>query len=349
MKEVFGITSNKEIAYKYTLTNESGCRLIVSDFGAVLLELHVPDKQGEFADVVLGYPTFVMYENNGEAIGATVGRNANRIGGASIEINGVTYPLVDNDNGNNLHSNPNSYFKRMWKTDGTKETEIGQAITFHLVSPDGDQGYPGTFQVSVTYTLTKENAVIIHYEGMSDKDTIVNMTNHSYFNLAGQNGSSIEDHIAWIHASTFTVADEKSIPTGEIVSVEGTPMDFRIPKVIGRDINCNYLPLQYGNGYDHNWVLENDGKLELVASLYHEVSGRKMEVYTDLPGVQVYTGNFLGNTPGKNGICYPRRGGVCFETQYFPDAIHHENFPSSILKVGKKYDTTTIYKFYVEG
>ncbi len=348
MKEVFGITLKNETAYKYTLTNQTGTRLVVSDFGAVLLELHVADKNGKLGDVVLGYPTLALYEANGEAMGATVGRNSNRIAGAVIEINGVVYPLVDNDNGNNLHSNPHSYFKRMWTTTGIKDTECGQAITFDLLSPDGDQGYPGTFKVSVTYTLTSDNMVKIHYEGESDKDTIVNMTNHSYFNLAGQDCSSVEDHIAWIKASTFTVANEKSIPTGEIVLVEGTPMDFRVPKVIGLEIDSDYTPIQYGSGYDHNWVLENNGELELVASLYHEASGRKMEVYTDLPGVQVYTGNFLGNTPGKGGVFYPRRGGVCFETQYFPDAIHHANFPSPILKAGEKYDTTTCYKFFVE-
>lgn len=348
MREVFGITKNKETAYKYTLTNARGTRLVVSDFGAVLLELFIADKNGTFDDVVLGYPTLELYEVNGEAMGATVGRNANRIAGASIEINGVVYPLADNDNGNNLHSNPHSYFKRMWTTTGICDTECGKTITFSLFSPDGDQGYPGNFEVSVTYTLTNDNAVKIHYEGVSDADTIANLTNHSYFNLAGQDASSIEDHIAWINASTFTIANEKSIPTGEIVAVEGTPMDFRVPKVIGCDIESDYIAIQYGSGYDHNYVLENNGKLDLVASLYHEKSGRKMNVYTDLPGVQIYTGNFLGNTPAKGGKFYPRRGGVCFETQYFPDAIHHENFPSPILKAGEKYDTTTIYQFGVE-
>lgn len=348
MKEQFGITAKGETAHKYTLTNTSGCRLVVSDFGALLLELHVPDRQGTLADVVLGYDNLADYEENPQSIGATVGRHANRIQGASFTLHGKTYELAHNDHNNNLHSNPDSYFKRMWQAEDVEDTELGQSITFTLFSPDGDQGFPGNVHVAVTYTLTEENEVMIHYEAETDEDTIVNLTNHSYFNLAGHDGPSIENHIAWINASFYTVADSESIPTGEIAPVEGTPMDFRTPKPIGQDINSDFVQIQYGIGYDHNWVLDNHGEMGLVASLYDTASGRKMEVYTDLPGMQFYAGNFLDNIAGKGGAVYGKRTGVCYETQYFPDAIHHPNFPSPVLKAGEIYDTTTVYKFGTE-
>lgn len=214
-----------------------------------------------------------------------------------------------------------------------------------LHSPDGDQGYPGTLDIDVTYTLTEDNAVRIDYYGVPDKDTIVNLTNHSYFNLAGHASGDVLDQEVWMNSDEFTRADETSIPTGEIVSVEGTPMDFRVKKAIGRDIGEDYEALNFGNGYDHNWVLKNNGKLEKVAEMSSDVSGITMEVYTDLPGLQIYTANFVEHEAGKNGVIYERRQAACFETQYFPDAVNHASFPSSICKAGEEYRTTTIYKF----
>ncbi len=349
-KELWGHTSKEECVYRYTLTNSNGTKAILTNLGAVLLSFITPDKNGVMADIVLGYPSLEDYFENAVAFGATIGRNANRIANASFSINNVTYPLCANEkNRNNLHSNPDGYHKRLWEVETTSD-ELGEHIRFFIESPDGDQGYPGHFSISVTYTLTEDNSLIIDYEGISDKDTIANLTNHSYFNLSGHDGGSVLDHIVWIDADTFTIADEYSIPTGELVNVTNTPMDFTTPTTIGARIDCtDYEPIAFGNGYDHNWALNNNQELQLVATATDKRSGRTLEVYTDLPGMQFYTPNFSKNSiHGKDGVIYNGRDGFCFETQYFPDAIHHENFPSPILKAGEPYRTTTIYRIVVE-
>lgn len=341
-KRDFGIGAKGEKATLYTFENANGMVMEVTDFGATLYSLLVPDKDGNPVDVVLGYDSPQGYMGpSGTGFGATIGRNGNRIGKAQFTLNGKTYELDKNNNGNNLHSGLDYYHYRMWNVKETTEN----SITLSLHSSDGDQGYPGTLNVDVTYTLTDDNELCIDYCGKVDADTIVNMTNHSYFNLNGHASGNVLEHELWMDADAFTATDEKLIPTGEIVPVEGTPMDFRVKKTVGRDIEKQYEALIFGGGYDHNWCLNNQGEFAKVVELSSELSGITMEVYTDLPGVQVYSGNFLKEEIGKDGIVYKKRQGICFETQHYPDAINHENFPSPIVKKGEEYKTTTVYKF----
>lgn len=326
----------------YSFQNKNGMIMEVSDFGATLHALVVPDKNGNPCDVVLGYDSPEEYMgSSGTAFGATIGRNSNRINKATFVLNGETYHLDKNNGENNLHSGHDYYHYRMWDVEGTTEN----SITFILYSPDRDQGYPGNLQMEVTYSLTDENELRIDYYGVPEEDTIINMTNHSYFNLNGHASGNVLEQEVWLNADTFLPTDEYLIPTGEIVSVKGTPMDFRRKRTIGEHINDNYEPLIYGEGYDHNWCLNNKGVLEKVAELSSKVSGITMEVYTDLPGAQIYTANSLDKECGKEGAVYDKYQGICFETQFYPDSIHHEHFPSSICKKGQKYKTTTVYKF----
>ena len=338
----FGMGAKGEKATLYTFENANGMVMEVTDFGATLYALLVPDKDGNQVDVVLGYDNPEGYMGpSGTGFGATIGRNGNRIGKAQFTLNGKTYKLDPNNNGNNLHSGYDYYHYRMWEVKGTTEN----SITLSLYSPDGDQGYPGTLDVEVTYTLTDDNELCIDYYGKVDEDTIVNMTNHSYFNLNGHASGNVLDHELWMDADAFTAMDKQLIPTGEIVCVEGTPMDFRVRKTVGRDIEEQYEALIFGGGYDHNWCLNNHGEFAKVIEFSSDLSGIAMEVYTDLPGVQVYSGNFLKEEQGKDGIVYKHRQGICFETQHYPDAINHDNFPSPIVKKGEEYRTRTVYKF----
>lgn len=339
--ETFGSTSKKEEAVLYTLTNENGMSASITNYGAALVKLNVPDKEGKLRDVVLGYDDVTGYEKGGGSFGAPVGRNANRIGGAVITIQGKTYELEKNDNGNNLHSGTNYYNKRIWNVGEKTDSKI----EFVLHSPDGDQGYPGTLDMHVTYELTEDNELRLIYDAVPDQDTIINMTNHSYFNLDGHDSGNVLKELVTLDADYFTRADAQSIPTGELVDVTGTPMDFRMPRALGEAIDADYEAVRLGKGYDHNWVLKNNGKFDKVAQAVSEKSGIVMEVWTDLPGMQMYTANFLDNEHGKNGAVYGIRDAVCFETQYFPDAVHHENFASPICKKGMPYHTVTSYKF----
>lgn len=345
MKEMiisgFGETREGKEAVKYTLTNDKGMRISVTDYGAALVEVLVPGEDNTWTDVVLGYGDVAGYEKGDASFGATVGRCANRIGGASFTIDDKTYVLEQNDNGNNLHSGTNYYNKRFWDVRNKSNTKI----TFTLHSPDGDQGYPGALDMEVTYELTEDNEVKISYYSVPGEDTIINMTNHSYFNLNGHKSGNILNHQVMIDAACFTRADAQSIPTGELLEVAGTPMDFQTEKTIGRDIEMEYEALRFGGGYDHNWVLNNHGKFAKVAQATGDLSGISMEVYTDLPGMQMYTANFLEKEPGKDGAEYGKRSAVCFETQYFPDAIHHDHFEGPICRAGENYATTTVYKF----
>uniref|UniRef100_UPI00405768C7 aldose epimerase family protein n=1 Tax=Agathobacter sp. TaxID=2021311 RepID=UPI00405768C7 len=338
----FGKNTKGEAAALYTFENKNGMIMEVSDFGATLYALWVPDKEGTLRDVVLGYDDPIGYEGpSGTFFGATVGRNANRIGKGIFTLNGKEYHLDKNNGNNNLHSGLDFYSFRIWEVKETAEN----SITFTLHSPDGDQGYPGELDMEVTYTLTEDNAVKIDYYAVPNADTIINMTNHSYFNLNGHDSGSVLTQSVWVDADAFTRADEESIPTGEIVSVEGTPMDFRVKKELGRNIEEAYEALIFGKGYDHNWCLNNHGEFAKVAEMSAEESGITLEVYTDLPGVQLYSGNFIMEESGKEGAVYHQRQGLCFETQYYPDAIHHENFESPVCKAGEAYQTTTMYKF----
>ena len=339
--ETFGSTSKKEEAVLYTLTNENGMSASITNYGAALVKLNVPDKEGKLRDVVLGYDDVTGYEKGGGSFGAPVGRNANRIGGAVITIQDKTYELEKNDNGNNLHSGTNYYNKRIWNVGEKTDSKI----EFVLHSPDGDQGYPGTLDMHVTYELTEDNELRLIYDAVPDQDTIINMTNHSYFNLDGHDSGNVLKELVTLDADYFTRADAQSIPTGELVDVTGTPMNFRMPRALGEAIDADYEAVRLGKGYDHNWVLKNNGKFDKVAQAVSEKSGIVMEVWTDLPGMQMYTANFLDNEHGKNGAVYGIRDAVCFETQYFPDAVHHENFASPICKKGMPYHTVTSYKF----
>ena len=341
MKKEFGATKNGEKASCYVLKNSKGMEAVVSDFGASLLKLYVPDKDGKTQDVVLGYETLEDYENGGDSLGATVGRVANRIGMAEFELNGKKYELTKNDNGKKTHHGGIDFYnKRIWDVKEEDDTHV----VFALVSPDGDQGFPGEVKIEVSYTITEENELKIHYHAIPDQDTLLNMTNHSYFNLSGHASGTAWNAKVWIDADAFTETDAELIPTGTVVPVEGTPMDFRKEKVVEKEIGADYTPLKLAGGYDHNWVLNGKG-FRKAASAESEETGIKMEVYTDLPGIQFYSGNFLAGSKGKEGAVYEKGYGICFETQYFPDAIHKENFESPITKAGEVYDTTTVYKF----
>lgn len=347
-KERFGTMENGAEVNKYTLINENGVSAAFTDLGGVWLEMKVPDKNGQMDDVLLGYDTPERVMTGNGHLGEIVGRNANRIGGASFTLNGVTYALVINSGKeNNLHSGPDYYRNRLWDAE-VEETGLGTRITFSLFSPDGDQNYPGNAEIAVSYTLTPDNSLRLDYQMIADEDTIANFTNHAYFNLAGHKAGRILEQKVWIDADTYTIPDEESIPTGEFVPVKGTPMDFTELKAIGQDIDADYAPLIWAKGFDHNWVLNHQpGELALSAKAVDEGSGRVMEVYTDLPGIQFYTANWLDHEPGKDGAVYPARAAYCFETQYFPDAINKPQFPSPVTKAGEAYRTTTIYHFDV--
>lgn len=342
----FGKTSKGTETHLYTVVNGNGMAMELSDYGATLVALVVPDAKGRMDDVLLGYDHVQDYEQGTCYFGACIGRNGNRIKDAQAVINGAVCQMDKNEGENSLHSGKDGYNGIIWEAELHADEN---SVRFHHIGADGEQGLPGTFDVSVTYTLTEDNEVKIHYEGISDKDTIANMTNHGYYNLAGHASGNVENHVLWIDAPAFTPVGEGMIPTGEILSVAGTPMDFREAKKIGRDIEADYEQLKIAGGYDHNYVLaENDGSVRKVAEVSEETSGRRMEIFTDAIGVQFYAGNFVESSPiGKDGVVYGKRAGFCMETQYFPDAVHHAAFPSCVLKAGEKYDTTTIYRFSV--
>ena len=333
----FGVLPSGAHAHLYTIRC-GDMEAAITDFGATLVSLIVPDREGNLADVVLGFDNAAAYAASADFLGATVGRNANRIGGAEFVLNGKVCTLEKNNGKNNLHSGSQSYAFRIWNV----AAHIEDSISLTLESPNGDQGFPGKAKIRVTYTLEYPAALSISYDAVCDEDTVFNMTNHSYFNLAGhENADRAMEQILSMSARVFTVADAESIPTGELRSVEGTPMDFRSPKPIGRDINENYEPLHLQDGYDHNFEVFCNP----CAILSDPVSGRTMSVVTDLPGIQFYTGNFLSGAMGKNGVAYPRRSGICLETQYYPDAVNHPEWVQPVTKAGEHYHSETKYIF----
>ena len=336
MKETFGILPSGENTSIYTISC-GGLTAAVTDYGAALVKLLVPDRDGVLADVVLGYDDCNGYRTGTCFLGATVGRSANRIQGSSFSIGEKTFTMTPNEGANNLHSGPDFYHNRMWKVLSHEE----DAITLELRSPNGDQGFPGNAVIKVTYQLDSEGGLHIIYDAICDQDTIFNLTNHSYFNLAGQDKvDAAMDQILSLPGRFFNPDNAENIPTGELRSVAGTPMDFRSPKPIGRDINEDYDALNLQGGYDHNWEVFCNP----CAQLSDPESGRIMAVYTDCPGVQFYAGNFLKET-GKGGVYYGKRSGICLETQYYPDSIHHPEWPQPITKAGKKYHSETVYRF----
>lgn len=342
-RELFGKTGSGEEIYRYWLENSKGMKAGIINYGAILVNLMVPDKNGKAEDVVLGYDTLEPYFENGCFFGAVIGPSANRIGGAAFTLEGQTYQLSENDGKNNLHSHRElGYHKRVWNV-----TEGENSITLSLEDEDGNMGFPGNKKVSVTYAITDGNEIELRYEAESDKNTIINMTNHTYFNLAGHNKGQIHDHILKLKAAAYTPTLPGSIPTGEIAAVAGTPFDFTQGKRIGEEIEADNEQLKLAGGYDHNWVLDdyNNGVLREFATVTEPVSGRCMKAYTDLPGVQFYAGNFITEQKGKENATYGPRCGLCLETQYFPDTANKPEFPSAVFGPEKKYQSRTVYKF----
>ena len=340
MTHSFGMTSKGEEARLFTIQDGKGMEIKVSDYGAALVQVRVPDKEGRLLDVVLGYDEVQGYEAGNAFFGATIGRVANRIGNGEFQLGGRTYELTRNDGQNTLHGGRDFYNKRIWKTGKTGEDHV----EFLLDSPSGDQGFPGNVKISVTYTLTKDNEIKIQYRAVPDADTLINLTNHSYFNLSGHASGTVLAQEVMLYADAYARADSQSIPTGEIVPVSGTPMDFRQLKPIGAEIDEAYEALEFGKGYDHNWVLNKKGYRK-AAFMRSKESGIAMEVYTDLPGLQFYTANFVDHEKGKEGAVYNMRQAACFETQYFPDAVHKDHFEGPEVKAGEIYETTTAYRF----
>lgn len=348
--EKFGMTEDGREAHLYTIRNRNGMELVLSDFGASIVRVLVPDRDGKQVDVVLGFGRLEGYFDNGEGFGAFVGRNANRIADARVTIAGKVYELEANDGPNNLHSGSKRSNYELYSAECMEDVDMA-SVEFSRLSLDMEQGFPGNLDLAVSYSLTEKNEVMIEYFAVSDQDTVVNLTNHSYFNLSGHGSGPVLDQILTVYADQFTPTDDLLIPTGKLVDVEGTPMDFRSPKPIGKDIDADYAPLKQAGGYDHNYVLrpaegEKAKAIRIAAKLFSEKTGIGMEVYTNMGGMQVYTGNFISHkTGGKDGVTYEKRDGICFETQFFPNACNEPNFPSSILPAGKEYDYVTVFKF----
>ncbi|HKW76704.1 MAG TPA: aldose epimerase family protein [Terriglobales bacterium] len=331
----------------YKLTNSHGVEVHAMNYGGIILSIRVPDRKGQFADIVLGHDTMEGYIPNPPYIGAIVGRYANRIANGTFTLDGKTYTLPKNDGPNTLHGGTTRTFdKVVWEGEPLKG-KTGVAFTY--LSKDGEEGFPGNLKVKVTYTLTDGNALIIDYEATTDKATPINVSQHSYFNLKGEGNGDILDHEIMINADRFTPVDKNLIPTGELRAVKGTPLDFTKSTKIGAHIDDNYEQLVLGHGYDHNFVLNDkpdQNGLKLAARVHESTSGRELEVWTTQPGIQFYTGNFLdGTVTGKQGHVYKRRYGLCLETQHFPDSPNHPKFPTTILKPGETFHQKTVFKF----
>lgn len=341
-KRFFGTTREGEAVDQYTL-RQGGLSCDIITYGAALRALRVPDRAGNPVDVALGFDSIEDYQTQDKFMGAVVGRFANRIGGARFTLNGRDYPLAANNNAvNHLHGGLRGFDKQVWTVGEAGENRL----VLRLTSPDGQEGYPGTLDVTVAYELTGEG-LSIRYLASCDQDTLCNLTNHTYFNLAGQAGGPVADQIIQLHASFYTPADALSIPTGEILRVEGTPMDLRGPTAIGSRIDEDFPQLAFAGGYDHNWVIDGQaGSLRPAALARSEATGIQLEVLTTQPGVQFYTGNHLeGCIPGKGGAPYGNRWGFCLETQRFPDGPHYGHFPSCVLRAGALYSEETVFRF----
>ena len=333
----------------YKLSNTNGMEVYVTNFGAVIAAILAPDREGNMADIALGFNDVENYVKDGDPnCGAVVGRYGNRIDGGKFTLDGKTYDLPINETGNNnqLHGGKKGFGELVWDVEGVSDN----AITLNLKSPDGDMGFPGTLDLSVEYILTDEDALEVIYRATTDAPTVVNVTQHTYFNLLGEGKGNILDHELMMKADHFIPVNQRLIPTGEIAPVKGTPMDFSTPTKIGSRINEDFEQLVLGNGYDHCWVLNREGdELELCATVYCEETGRFMEVFTTEPGVQLYVGNFLdGSQIGKSGAAYEHRTGLCLETQHYPDSPNQPNFPSTVLRPGEEYYTKTVFKFSVK-
>ena len=328
----------------YTLTNSYSVEVRAMNYGAIIVSIRVPDRKGQLADIVLGHETVEGYTPNPPFLGAVVGRYANRIANGTFTLDGKKYELPKNDGPNTLHGGPKGFDKVTWDAEPRKGAN---AVAFTYLSKDGEEGFPGNLKVKVTYTLTDANELVIDYEATTDKATPINLSQHSYFNLAGEGNGDILNHEVTLNADRFTPVDKNLIPTGELRPVKGTPFDFTTPTKVGARIDDNYDQLVLGHGYDHNWILNRKGDgLTLVGRVYEATTGRALEVLTTEPAVQFYSGNFLdGSVTGKQGHVYKRRYGLCLETQHYPDSPNHTDFPTTILRPGETFRSKTVFKF----
>lgn len=343
-KAAFGTTADGAAVALYTLTNARGMEARITNYGGFIVALKTPDRAGKLADVVLGFDDATGYLNRNPFFGCIVGRYGNRIAGARFSLNGTEYKLARNSGENHIHGGVKGFDKQVWQAREVARKD-GVALELSYLSKDGEEGYPGNLAVTVTYVLSDDNALRIEYAATTDKETVVNLTNHSYFNLAGD--GNVLDHEVMINADRFTAVDSSAlIPTGELRSVAGTALDFRTPTKVGARIDSQEEQMKFGRGYDHNFVVNGQaGKLRLAARASEPTSGRVMEVWTTEPGVQFYTANGMNNVKGKGGRVYGRYAGLCFETQHFPDSPNKPQFPSTSLKPGQKCQTTTVFKF----
>ena len=352
----FGELADGRTAMIYTLTNKSGMKAEITNYGGIVVNLLVPDRDGKLADVALGFDKVSDYEKKVYYFGSLIGRFGNRIANGTFTLDGETYKLpLNNDPGGipcSLHGGFKGFHTVLWDAEPMVAEDGTQGLKLSYVSKDGEEGYPGNLTVTVHYWLDASNALRISYEASTDKATPVNLTNHSYFNLAGEGSPTINDHELMLKASAFTPVNAGLIPTGEIAPVEGTPFDFRTPHPIGERVDADHPQIALGGGYDHNWVLDNqDGSMALAARVKHAATGRVMEVWTMEPGIQFYGGNFLDASDlssAKSGKPYPKRSGFCLETQHYPDSPNQPAFPSTILRPGEAYKTTTEYRFSAE-
>lgn len=335
----------------FTLDNGT-IQASITDFGGTIVSIMAPDKKGKMADVVLGYDDAKSYGTNGGYIGALIGRHGNRIEDAAFELNRQVYKLTANEGKNQLHGGMEGFDRKIWDATILDMADGNNLLQLKYLSKDGEEGYPGNLEATVTYSLTDDNRLVIDYKAVSDKDTVCNLTNHAYFNLGGHDSGSIEGHLLKIDADKYTPIDAEILPNGIIADVEGTPYDFREFRRIGERIDADDEGIGYAHGYDGNWVLNpHEEPMPLVTELVEPISGRKMNVYTNKPGIQFYSGNGIGGPgtfTGKGGVEYGKRSGLCLETQYFPNAMKHKHFPSPVLRVGEVYAFRTEYQFTVE-
>ena len=348
-KESFGTLPDGTSVDLYTLTNAHGMEIRATNYGGIVVSLRVPDKKGHLDDIALGFDDLKGYLANTPYFGALIGRYGNRIANGKFTLDGKEYVLARNNGPNSIHGGQKGFDKAVWQAESFQKAQ-GVGIILTYTSKDGEEGYPGNLKTKVTYTLTDKNEWIIDYEAVTDKATPVNLTEHTYFNLRGEGKGDVLGHILQLHASRFTPVDQNLIPTGELRPVKSTPMDFTEPTPIGSRIDADYEQLRLGHGYDHNFVLDKKGSEPVLAARVKEpTSGRVLEVYTTEPGLQFYSGNFLdGTVTGKQGHSYKKRYGFCLETQHFPDAPNHPDFPTTILRPGQKYHSRTIYKLSAE-
>lgn len=345
-KQPFGTVDGKPVEI-YTLKNSKGAEAKIMTYGGIVQSLKMPDRNGNYGDIVLGFDNVQDYVKDSPYFGALIGRYGNRIGDAKFTLEGKTYTLAPNNNGNTLHGGLKGFDKVIWTVEKADVTANGPELKLTYLSKDGEEGFPGNLNVTATYTLTDDNELRLEFTATTDKPTVVNLTHHSYFNLRGQGNGDILGHEVYIDANKTTPVDSELIPTGELASVDGTPFDFRKPTAIGARIDDPNTILQYGPGYDHNWVINKPlGKLGLAARVYEPTTGRVMEVLSTEPGLQFYAGNFLdGTLTGKEGKVYQRRTAFCMEPQHFPDSPNKPQFPTTELKPGQTYHNVIIYKF----